>query len=354
MLRLAQHGTCTLVLVCVVVACTEARHPTGAGDNPGTGSEAGRGAILIDSGSPGNEAGFEPAGSGGSGASDDDGGAQSMTGAAGSGTGGAHSTMGAAGSGSGATECLPIPCPSGAPWNAQTCKCDSGQATGGDSCLVDSDCALVWRGCCSCGNGNPMWVIATHRERQQEVQDAECHGQAPCHCPVWQYEPLAPIFRASCVEYKCAAVDLRQAALSKCSQDSDCVAEGLGCCGAVSELARDYVGINKSADDSVLQCVPAPPCVPTPALGPPPVTICADDGHCAVLQHETDGGHESTTCYSPWQNLDQAYDGSARGCDCVFDALDRCRQDSMGRFLGLLCGDGGHWQAVNDGPCGMP
>ena len=53
---------------------------------------------MIDSGSPRNEAGFEPAGSSGSVASDDDDGAQSMTGAAGSGTGGAHSTMGAAGS----------------------------------------------------------------------------------------------------------------------------------------------------------------------------------------------------------------------------------------------------------------
>jgi hypothetical protein len=86
---------------------------------------------------------------------------------------------------------------------------------------------------------------------------------------------------------------------------------------------------------------------------PPPITFCADDGHCAVRKHETLHGMESTSCYSPSQNLDRAYDDGAEGCDCPFHiARGTCRQDSMGRFVGLLCGEQGYWRAVNDGPCG--
>jgi hypothetical protein len=342
MRRTAQHGTFALFLLYSLGSCAEARQPTRSADAAGKGSEAERGATPIDSGIAANEAGPQPVESG-----------SSSTPVGGNGGARAAMTMGAAGSGSGSTGCRPLPCPSGAAWHAQTCACE-GTASGA-ACMVDSDCVLVFRGCCACPPRDLMSVIATNQARLQEVQDAQCGGPV-CSCPASEYDPLAAILRATCVDYQCAAIDLRQVALSKCSQDSDCVAEGLGCCGATSGEPMDYVGVHKDADDSILQCVPAPPCVPTPPPAPPPVAFCANDGHCAVRKHEKADGIESTSCYSPSQNLDHAYDAGAAGCDCrIRGAPGLCRQDSLGRFVGLLCSDQGHWKAVNDGPCGkMP
>lgn len=54
------------------------------------------------------------------------------------------------------------------------------------------------------------------------------------------------------------------------------------------------------------------------------------------------------TCYSPSQNLDQAYVAGSRGCGCSSGAV--CVPDSTGRKVALVC-ENGAWQAVEDGPC---
>lgn len=263
--------------------------------------------------------------------------------------------MNAAGSGSGTTNpsCSPLPCPSGAPWNQAKCACDSGAANQ-DACMVDSDCVLVGRGCCSCPPNTADNVIAAPRARGSEVQKAQCAGQVacgPCAAPV--IDPLAPVIHAGCIDHKCAAVDLRTVEFSKCAQDGDCVALGLGCCGSSSGDPASFVGANKSADDGILQCVPAPPCQPPPQTPePPPISFCATDGHCAVRARETQTQAASTTCYSPSQNVDRAYDTDAKGCDCQAGTAGVCVKDSMSRFVGFLCSPEGYWQSVFDGPCG--
>jgi hypothetical protein len=211
----------------------------------------------------------------------------------------------------------------------------------------------VGRGCCHCPPLAQQTAIAVHRDRAHEVIAAECPpGQPMCHCPASQVDTLAPILHAACVEHKCAAVDLRALEISACTSDSDCVAEGLGCCGATSDQLRDYVAVNKDADDNILQCFPVPSCNPSATVPKIPATSCASDGHCALRKPEKDRGLPSTTCYSPDQNVDHAFDDGATGCDCVTNAAGVCRMDSQGRYIGFICDLGNTWQVVNDGPCG--
>jgi hypothetical protein len=327
MLRLAQHGTRTLLLVCALASCTDARRAPGTGT--GTDStHAGSGAVPIrDSGIAGNDAGFATGGRPGS-------------------------TSGAAGSGAagGGAVCAPLPCPSGAPWNAATCSC-SGPSNVYE-CTADSDCTLVAKGCCSiCPPATRDYVVPTTRARADEVQSQQCPSQVSCGaCQILVPDPVAPVLHAGCVEHRCVVVDLRSADFSKCTRDSDCEAVALGCCGANSDAPTEYAGIRDDSDAGILECVPAPPCGP-PSMHGEPLSFCASDGHCAVRRREHAGGTESMTCYSPSQNVDHAYDDAAVGCDCGPRTASVCRADSTGRLVALICQESGHWQSANDGPC---
>jgi hypothetical protein len=93
---------------------------------------------------------------------------------------------------------------------------------------------------------------------------------------------------------------------------------------------------------------------------------CNDDprvsslwGHCQAGVCQCNAGTErspttgkcSSTCYSPRQNVDLAYEPEAVGCSC--DAAvdyDTCRADSGGRLVAFECSDS-NWGAVEDGAC---
>ncbi len=86
---------------------------------------------------------------------------------------------------------------------------------------------------------------------------------------------------------------------------------------------------------------------------------CTGPSDCASEQDCLDGacvprasGGDSD-CFSPEQNVDQAYSG-AQGCSCD-PTLDKdvCVQDSTGRAVALICSTG-RWEAVEDGPCSPP
>jgi hypothetical protein len=265
-------------------------------------------------------------------------------------SGSSTSAAGRSAAGQGGTGCAPVPCPSNAPWNAATCSC---RATSGDECMVDSDCALVTKGCCSCPPATADSVVPTTRARMNQVQAQQCPaGPVACGpCQVVAYDPLAPILHAGCVAHHCAAVDLRSADFSKCSKDSECRPIPLGCCGANSNSPDQYAGFRDDSDAGILECVPVPPCVP-PTMHAEPASFCAPDGHCAVRSRNLVAGLESTTCYSPSQNIDHAYDAAANGCDCSPGTASVCRTDSTGRNVALICQESGHWQSANDGPCG--
>jgi hypothetical protein len=58
-----------------------------------------------------------------------------------------------------------------------------------------------------------------------------------------------------------------------------------------------------------------------------------------------------TSCYSPTQNLDHAYDAGAVGCACADTGPGVCLDDGTGRLVALIC-QLGRWVAVEDGACG--
>jgi hypothetical protein len=165
-------------------------------------------------------------------------------------------------------------------------------------------------------------------------------------------DPLAPLMAAGCVARRCELVDLRSNAISTCVEDIDCVAVGRGCCPPYSDSPSEYVGIHSGADTGILVCSPAPPCVP-PSPHAEPLPFCAADGHCAVRRLETAKDKASSDCFSPTQNLEQAYEANAVGCDCEPFSLSVCRADRTGRRVALVCTNNEHWDAVEDGPCRM-
>ena len=176
-------------------------------------------------------------------------------------------------------------------------------------------------------------------------------GQVACGpCAREEIDPLAPILKAACIDKRCAFLDLRAAALSECKADADCKAVGQGCCPPYSDDPSEYVALRPDADAGVLACFPIPPCVPPQAHGEP-IAYCASDAHCAVRRREMASGKASSTCYSPTQNLERAYEPAAVGCDCPQESAPLCRSDATGRKVALLCGDDARWVAVEDGPC---
>jgi hypothetical protein len=66
---------------------------------------------------------------------------------------------------------------------------------------------------------------------------------------------------------------------------------------------------------------------------------------CAAETAETNGD-----CYSPTQNVERAYESGVAGCECAKGADAQCVRDNTGRNVALVC-EGGHWKAVEDGPC---
>jgi hypothetical protein len=84
-----------------------------------------------------------------------------------------------------------------------------------------------------------------------------------------------------------------------------------------------------------------------------PTAFCAADGHCAVREITRVSGEISTSCYTPYQNLDGVYEPSAVGCDCGYNATGAniCLPDSTGTDVALTCGE--RWTVIQDGPCGI-
>ncbi len=220
-------------------------------------------------------------------------------------------------------------------------------------CSVDSDCILVHKGCCArCPPTTVDDHIAVPRGVQNDAIKAQCPaGPVACMpCPRAVLDPLGPIPHSACVDRRCVVVDLRALPLTGCTKNSDCVPVGVGCCGAYSEDPLEYVGVDEDAGLDILQCVPAPPCVP-PMPHATPISFCAKDGHCAVRGRERVAGVESATCFSRTQNLDQANDPAAVGCDCATQGEIACLEDSSGRRVALTCAEQGHWSVVAPADC---
>lgn len=228
----------------------------------------------------------------------------------------------------------------------------SDAATTGDgataACSAHSDCELVSEACCSCPPGMLSSLRAvTHAEADGLTR--RCDGIVCGPCEIKPYDPLAPVYRAACVEQRCTVIDLREA--SRCTSDSDCAVEGATCCPSCTDDASQFVALSRDVDRSVLACFPIPTCAPCTSQATPPSAFCAPDKRCAVRPVERVGGVISTTCFSPNQQLDMAYTAGAQGCDCELGSSGVCVPDATGRRVALLCEEDGRWHAVEDGPC---
>jgi hypothetical protein len=215
---------------------------------------------------------------------------------------------------------------------------------GGGACKKRSDCQLVPERCCTCPASEPWSFVVTTKAEAHSM----CAGVSCAACPAEDRPPLAPVYVADCIKGVCTRVDLRKTERSKCSSDADCTPVALGCCGAYSAQTVEYVGLRPDADTTILQCEPAPPCVPSSPHGEPSAR-CAVDRHCSISRRlPTD--EPEPGCYSPTQNIEHAYDTDAFGCACAPVDSGVCVHEK-GRDYALICDDYGRWRAVEDGPC---
>ena len=78
------------------------------------------------------------------------------------------------------------------------------------------------------------------------------------------------------------------------------------------------------------------------------IAYCCKKEDAVVLKHK-----KSSSCYSPFKNLEIAYLEGAEGCLCnEQNGNDTCVEDDNGNMVALICEEG-VWVAVEDGPC-MP
>jgi len=152
------------------------------------------------------------------------------------------------------------------------------------ACEKHTDCTMVARGCCAACSPTKADYIAAPVALAAAVKKSECPaGNVACSpCPPQVDQPLAPRLRAACVAQRCEIVDLREQDVSRCTSDTECGLDSLGCCPGCGSDPSAYVSLRVGADDSVLACFPIPPCDPCVQSGPAPQAYCAADGHCAV------------------------------------------------------------------------
>ena len=229
----------------------------------------------------------------------------------------------------------------------------SGVAT---TCTTSADCTLIPTGCCAaCTQEDPSQFEAVLRSRRDAEMRSNCPSGPPAcgPCGPSAFDPKSPVLHARCEAGACRVVDLRDDVQTSCTKDEECMVTTSGCCAPCSLDPLGWVAVRASISAEYpegktgnCQEVACNDCVPQP-----PEAFCADDGHCAIQEVGRVDGAPSTTCFSPNQNLDDAYDPGAVGCDCTGNAngANVCRQDSTGRDVSLTCGP--NWMTVEDGAC---
>ena len=72
---------------------------------------------------------------------------------------------------------------------------------------------------------------------------------------------------------------------------------------------------------------------------------------CVFINSCSEDDESSLNCFSPTQNLTNAYETDSIGCDCDSENdTDICMPDENGRSVALICSEN-KWIAVEDGPC---
>jgi hypothetical protein len=230
---------------------------------------------------------------------------------------------------------------------------------GAKYCEAHSDCVVVETAdiCCGfCGTPAPQDVSAISRDERKRRLDRDC--AADIACPSEGCIPVTPRYLGACEENACAVVDLWNHEATACTEAADCSLRSASCCGCggSSESISSFVAVSRS-DNDLPFCDSSPACDPCVLRKPGTFfAACVDEAcravDCAEVGVESGGTCDawSGSCFSPTQNLEQAYDMGAVGCPCSALDEDVCVSDSNNRDVALIC-DEGVWQAVQDGPC---
>jgi hypothetical protein len=165
----------------------------------------------------------------------------------------------------------------------------SGAATGGSSgsggtgdptsCEVPSDCVLVPSSCCVCGVPELGDVTAVNLQGAAEYTQTCGMGPA-CLCPT----ALNPNLVATCASETCQAVDIREHAVSECSDDDECRVRVSQCCecgGDTSPGSLVAVGTGLGYDELV--CDPLGLCTECAPDYPPEVSALCETGRCTLV-----------------------------------------------------------------------
>ncbi|MGK3984913.1 BPTI/Kunitz domain-containing protein [Sorangium sp. So ce136] len=152
-----------------------------------------------------------------------------------------------------------------------------------DACEAPADCVLVSPGCCAaCDPVDARAFVAVHRAAAEDYRESTGCGDVACGpCPdVGATERTSQYFTAACESGRCVVVDVREAPLTQCADDAECVLrDGLGCCEGCD--GTDIVALNQSADIRGLVCPDdfgaCPPCAP---VYPPGMTAVCSEGRC--------------------------------------------------------------------------
>jgi hypothetical protein len=235
------------------------------------------------------------------------------------------------------------------------CQAACGGGSTAGSCTTSADCALIPTGCCGECLPTLTGVEAVLAADAEAEMNANCPGGPPAcgPCAPQAFDPQRPVPFARCQQGRCQVVDLRADPQTECTTDEECVSVSAGCCPPCGDVPVGWVA--KRLDLSSVY--PGPmfcpgSCELTCAMNRPGA-FCAADGHCAVREITRVSGELSTSCYTPYQNLDDVYEPSAVGCDCGYNAsgANICLPDSTGTDVALTCGE--RWTAIQDGPCGI-
>jgi hypothetical protein len=225
-------------------------------------------------------------GSGGAGGSSGIAGAGGIIGAGGSGgiigSGGAGGIIGSGGAGG-------ISIDAGVDWYA---------------CSGPGQCSLLSNRCCAACEPAPLSAFTGVNTKYSGAykESLGCGGIAcsPCVLPTDPTKFNTPQYMAHCLLNRCATLDVRESAASKCTIDADCALRwGLGCCEGCGGTTGGLVAVNRSGELRAMVCGPGP--IACPACMPVyPANVSArcmpspgsTVSHCRVAYDSTsvDGG----------------------------------------------------------------
>lgn len=157
-------------------------------------------------------------------------------------------------------------------------------------CRIPTDCQLIAKTCCGwCGEATLADVMSVNREHAGEYSPSLCEPNTVClDCEAQPNPNLLSDCQQSDTANRCAAIDVRQDAISACQSDSDCRLALPSCCACTADYGdwHNLVAINVDSYYALqrLTCGYADTlcevCPDDSELDP--YARCSEDGHCFV------------------------------------------------------------------------